>query len=114
MASGASLRFTASADEAVQGVDFIYAEAWASSVDAQGVSTERLAQLMPYQVNAELLLATRNPAVKVLHRSPLPRESGVHRLEVTDEVFESAACLAVDQVENRVHTIKALLVATLA
>jgi len=87
---------------------------------------ERIAQLRPYQVNAELLRMTGNPAVKFMHCLPslhdrrtrigeeIFRKFGIDGLEVTDEVFESPASVVFDQAENRLHTIKALLVATLA
>ena len=124
--SGAWLRFTESAEEAVQEVDFIYTDAWVSMGEPESVWAERIAQLKPYQVNADLMRASGNPSVKFLHCLPSLhdrstrkgeeafRKFGMDGLEVTDEVFESPASAVWDQAENRLHTIKALLVATLA
>ena len=86
---------------------------------------ERIEQLLPYQVNAELVQATGNPSVKFLHCLPalhnrdtevgekIFQKWGLDALEVTDEVFESTASIVFDQAENRLHTIKAAMVATL-
>ena len=124
--SGAWLRLTESAEEAVQEVDFIYTDAWLSMGEAESVWAERIAQLKPYQVNADLMRASGNPSVKFLHCLPslrdrstrkgeeIFRKFGMDGLEVTDEIFESPASVVRDQAENRLHTIKALLVATLA
>jgi ornithine carbamoyltransferase len=124
--SGAWLRFTESAEEAVQEVDFIYTDVWVSMGEPESVWAERIAQLKPYQINADLMRASGNPSVKFLHCLPslhdrstrkgeaVFRKFGMDGLEVTDEVFESPACVVWDQAENRLHTIKALLVATLA
>lgn len=124
--SSAWLRFTESAEEAVQDADFIYTDAWVSMGEAESVWAERIAQLKPYQVNADLMRASGNPNVKFLHCLPslhdrstrkgedIFRKFGMDGLEVTDEVFESPASVVWDQAENRLHTIKALLVATLA
>ena len=124
--SGAWLRLTESAEEAVQEVDFICTDAWLSMGEAESVWAERIAQLKPYQVNADLMRASGNPSVKFLHCLPslrdrstrkgeeIFRKFGMDGLEVTDEIFESPASVVRDQAENRLHTIKALLVATLA
>jgi ornithine carbamoyltransferase len=124
--SGAWLRFCESPEEAVQDVDFVYTDVWVSMGEAESLWGERIAQLRPYQVNAELLRMTGNPAVKFMHCLPslhdrrtrigeeIFRKFGIDGLEVTDEVFESPASVVFDQAENRLHTIKALLVATLA
>jgi len=124
--SGAWLRFSESPEEAVQDVDFVYTDVWVSMGEPESLWGERIAQLRPYQVNAELLRMTGNPAVKFLHCLPslhdrrtrigeeIFRKFGIDGLEVTDEVFESPASVVFDQAENRLHTIKALLVATLA
>jgi ornithine carbamoyltransferase len=125
-ASGARLTVTDDVDQAVAGVDFLYTDVWVSmGVDAS-VWSERIDLLMPYQVNADLVGRTGNPAVKFLHCLPafhdrntkLGRELyeryGLDWLEVTDEVFESSRSIVFDEAENRVHTIKAVLVATLA
>lgn len=124
--SGAKLRFTASADEAVRGVDFICSDHWGAPEDLDAAWAERIAQLTPYRVSAALLAASGNPAVKFLHGLPSPqalaarkdsalfRRFGVDALEVTDEVLASAASAVAAQDGNRLHAIKALLVATLA
>ena len=124
--SGAWLRLCESPDEAVQDVDFVYTDVWVSMGEPESLWGERIAQLRPYQVNAELLRMTGNPAVKFMHCLPslhdrrtrkgeeIYRRYGIDGLEVTDEVFESPASVVFDQAENRLHTIKALLVATLA
>ena len=124
--SGAWLRFSESPEEAVQDVDFVYTDVWVSMGEPESLWGERIAQLRPYQVNAELLRMTGNPAVKFMHCLPslhdrrtrigeeIFRKFGIDGLEVTDEVFESPASVVFDQAENRLHTIKALLVATLA
>jgi ornithine carbamoyltransferase len=122
----ARLQLFESTTEAVRNVDFIYTDVWALPGDPDAVWAERIAQLKPYQVNAELMAATANPQVKFLHCLPslhdrhtrrgeeIYRKFGMDGLEVTDEVFESPASVVWDQAENRLHTIKALLVATLA
>jgi ornithine carbamoyltransferase len=124
--SGARLTVTDDVDRAVTGVDFLYTDVWVSmGVDAS-VWSERIDLLMPYQVNADLVARTGNPAVKFLHCLPafhdrltklggqIYERYGLDGLEVTDEVFESSRSIVFDQAENRVHTIKAVLVATLA
>jgi ornithine carbamoyltransferase len=125
-ASGARLRFAESAQDAVLGVDFVYTDVWVSMGEPEAVWAERIAMLKPYQVNAALMVASGNPGVKFLHCLPslhdrhtrkgeeIYRKFGMDGLEVTDEVFESPASVVWDQAENRLHTIKALLVATLA
>ena len=124
--TGARLRLTESVEEAVQDVDFVYANAWVSVGEPEAVWAERIARLKPYQVNTALMHATGNPAAKFLHCLPSPQERdlrkgkeifrkfGVDGLEVSDDVFDSPASVVLDQAENRLHTIKALLVATLA
>jgi ornithine carbamoyltransferase len=123
--SGAKLRFCESAQEAVQGADFVYTDVWVSMGEPDAVWAERIALLRPYQVNAALMAATGNPNTKFMHCLPALHDRrtkkgeavfqtfGLDGLEVTDEVFESAASVVWDQAENRLHTIKALLVATL-
>ena len=124
--SGARLRFTASPMEAVEDVDFICTDVWVSPQEPAVLWPERIARLLPYQVNAELLASSGNPAVKFLHgqpsadaraariAEPIAHRFGSKAFEVTDDVVESPASLLPDQAENRLHTIKALLVATLA
>jgi ornithine carbamoyltransferase len=111
--------------EAVDGVDFIYTDVWLSMGEPESSWDERVKLLLPYQVNADLLVSTRNANVKVLHCLPalhnpatalgarLHERFGLDALEVTDDVFESPASIVFDQAENRLHTIKALMVATL-
>jgi ornithine carbamoyltransferase len=124
--SGAKLLFTESPNEAVLGADFIYTDVWVSMGEPDAVWAERIAQLKPYQVNTALMHKSGNAEVKFLHCLPALHDRqtrkgqeiytkfGMDGLEVTDEVFESKASLVWDQAENRLHTIKALLVATLA
>jgi ornithine carbamoyltransferase len=123
--SGARLMLTTDQHEAVAGVDFLYTDVWLSMGEPEEKWAERIELLLPYQVNAELLKATGNPSVKVLHCLPAlhNRETevgetifekyGLGALEVTQEVFESDASIVFDQAENRLHTIKAVMVATL-
>ena len=125
--TGARITVTDNPEEAVDGVDFVHTDVWVSMGESKDVWTDRVRQLTPYQVNAELLEKTGNPAVKFMHCLPayhnsetvVGREIMEHTgmsagLEVTDEVFQSAASIVFDQAENRLHTIKAVLVATLA
>jgi len=125
LTSGARLMLTTDQHEAVAGVDFLYTDVWLSMGEPEEKWAERIELLLPYQVNAELLKATGNPSVKVLHCLPAlhNRETevgetifekyGLGALEVTQEVFESDASIVFDQAENRLHTIKAVMVATL-
>jgi ornithine carbamoyltransferase len=124
--SGARLRLTESAAEAVAGADFVYTDVWVSMGEPPQAWAERIPQLRPYQVNAALLRSAGNPDVKFMHCLPalhnratkigeqLFQQFGLDGAEVTEEVFESPASIVWDQAENRLHTIKALLVATLA
>ena len=117
---------TSDAKKAVSGVDFIYTDVWLSMGEPEQEWGERIKQLLPYQVNSALIEAADNPAVKFMHCLPAlhNRETEVGEeifekwrldgVEVTEEVFESKASIVFDQAENRLHTIKALLVATLA
>jgi ornithine carbamoyltransferase len=124
--TGARITLTEDPAEAVRGVDFIHADVWVSMGEPKDVWTERVKVLTPYQVNAALLAKSGNPAVKFMHCLPafhdtttvVGREIMEHTgmtggLEVTDEVFRSPASIVFDQAENRLHTIKAILVATL-
>jgi len=123
--TGASIMLTENADEAVKGVDFIYTDVWVSMGEPDEVWEERIKQMMPYQVNAELMKKTGNPNVKFLHCLPsfhnrdtkvgenIYQKFGVEAMEVTDDVFESDASIVFDEAENRLHTIKAVMVATL-
>src|SRR5689334_22767378 len=124
--TGARITITEDPAEAVSGVDFIHTDVWLSMGEAKDVWTERVRVLKPYQVNAELMKKSGNPVVKFMHCLPayhdtntvVGREIMEHTgmtsgLEVTDEVFRSPASIVFDQAENRLHTIKAVLVATL-
>ena len=123
--SGARIVLSESAPEAVAGADFIYTDVWVSMGEATDTWAERISLLLAYQVNGDLLAASGNPAVRFLHCLPalhnidtevgaeLNARYGVSALEVTDEVFESSASIVFDQAENRLHTIKAIMVATL-
>jgi ornithine carbamoyltransferase len=124
--SGARVTLTDDVAAGVQGVDFIHTDVWVSMGEPQEVWAERIDLLSPYQVNAEMLALTGNPRVKFMHCLPafhdletkvgqqVEERFGLKELEVTDDVFESAASIVFDQAENRMHTIKALLVATMA
>jgi ornithine carbamoyltransferase len=123
--TGARLTLTADVDEGVKGADYLYTDVWVSMGEDQSVWKERIDVLKPYQVNAEMLARTDNPQVKFMHCLPafhnrdtkvgedIFQTYGLDGLEVTDEVFESAASIVFDQSENRLHTIKAIMVATL-
>ena len=124
--TGARITVTENPAEAVSGVDFIHTDVWVSMGESKDVWVERVKILTPYQVNAALLEKSGNPAVKFMHCLPafhapnttVGREMMEHTgmtsgLEVTGEVFDSAASIVFDQAENRLHTIKAILVATL-
>jgi ornithine carbamoyltransferase len=124
--TGARITVTENPAEAVSGVDFIHTDVWVSMGESKDVWVERVKILTPYQVNVALLEKSGNPAVKFMHCLPafhapnttVGREMMEHTgmtsgLEVTGEVFDSAASIVFDQAENRLHTIKAILVATL-
>jgi ornithine carbamoyltransferase len=124
--TGARITITEDPAQAVADADFIHTDVWVSMGEAKDVWTERVRVLTPYQVNADLLRKSRNHAVKFMHCLPafhdtntvVGREIMEHTgmtsgLEVTDEVFRSPASIVFDQAENRLHTIKAVLVATL-
>jgi ornithine carbamoyltransferase len=124
--TGARITTTEDPGEAVSGVDFVHTDVWVSMGEAKDVWTERVNELAPYQVNSSLLAKSGNARVKFMHCLPafhdpntvVGREIMEHTgmsegLEVTGEVFESPASIVFDQAENRLHTIKALLVATL-
>jgi ornithine carbamoyltransferase len=110
----------------VEGVDFVHTDVWVSMGEPKDVWAERIGLLAPYQVNARLLERTGNPAARFMHCLPayhdlgtaigreIHAEFGLTALEVTDEVFEGPASIVFDQAENRMHSIKAVLVATLA
>jgi ornithine carbamoyltransferase len=124
-ASGGQVTLSDDPDTAVTGADFVYTDVWLSMGEPESGWAERIKLLQPYQVNAQLMKATGNPRARFLHCLPafhnrdtsvgehLHDTFGVDGLEVTDEVFESAASAVFAQAENRMHTIKAVLVATL-
>jgi ornithine carbamoyltransferase len=123
---GARLTITDDPIKAVADVDFVHTDVWVSMGEPKSVWAERIKLLKPYQVNAELMRATGNPRAKLMHCLPafhnletkigeeIHKEFGLESLEVTEEVFESETNIAFEQAENRMHTIKAILVATLA
>jgi ornithine carbamoyltransferase len=126
--SGARILVTDDPRAAVAGVDYVHTDVWVSMGEPVETWDERVALCLPFQVNADLMLATGNPGVRLLHCLPSlhDTETALGKkvadrfpqlatgIEVTDEVFESHANLAFDQAENRMHTIKAALVAALA
>lgn len=123
--SGARLDITDDLSAALNGVDFVYTDVWVSMGESEDIWDKRISQLMPYQVNRAALEMTGNPAVKFMHCLPafhnreteigekIYQKYGLAALEVTEEVFESEASIVFAQAENRMHTIKAVLVATL-
>ncbi len=125
-ASGARVTLTEEIAQGVRGVDFVHTDVWVSMGEPKEVWDERIALLGPYAVTMDVLLATGNPRVKFMHCLPayhdlgtavareIHERHGLDSLEVTDEVFESAHSVVFDQAENRMHTIKAVMVATLA
>lgn len=123
--TGARIMITEDIDAAVKDVDFVYTDVWVSMGEPKEKWAERIKLLQPYQVNADLMKKTGNPRVRFMHCLPafhntetavgkeIQAEFGIDAMEVTDEVFESPASIVFDQAENRMHTIKAVLVATL-
>src|SRR5262249_36259569 len=113
-------------EDAVRGCDVLVTDVWVSMGEPDEVWAERIAMLMPYQVNARTMALTGKADVKFMHCLPAfhNRETGVgekifarfglEALEVTEEVFESPASIVFDEAENRLHTVKAIMVATLA
>ena len=124
--SGARLTLTSDVAKGVAGADFLYTDVWLSMGEPESEWDARIDELLPYQVNADVIAATRNPAVRFMHCLPALHNTetdigrrifdrrGLTALEVTDEVFESPASVVFDQAENRLHTIKALMVATMS
>jgi len=123
--SGGTVTLTDDPQAGVKGVDYIYTDVWVSMGEAHEVWEQRIRELTPYQVNTALMQATGNPATRFMHCLPafhgrdtkvgeeMFQKFGIAEMEVTDEVFESPASIVFDQAENRMHTIKAVLVATI-
>lgn len=123
--TGARVTITEDIDSAVEDVDFVYTDVWLSMGEAKEKWRERIDLLLPYQVTADVMAKTGNPRACFMHCLPafhnsettvgaqIKAEFGLDAMEVTEEVFESAASVVFDQAENRMHTIKAVLVATL-
>ncbi len=127
-ATGARITVTEDAEAAVDGCDFVYTDVWVSMGEPEERWEKRVrqGQMLPYQVNSQLMALTHNPSAKFMHCLPAYHNTdtvlgkqiyeryGLEALEVTEEVFESPASIVFDQAENRLHTIKAVLVATLS
>ncbi len=123
--TGAKILVTEDVNAAVKGVDFIYTDVWVSMGEGQDLWEQRIREMLPYQVNKALMEKTGNPDVKFLHCLPafhnadtevgkdIFKRYGIDGMEVTEEVFESPASIVFDEAENRLHTIKAVMVATL-
>ena len=123
--TGARITVTDNVDEGVRGCDFVYTDVWVSMGEPVEVWKERIALLKPYQVNASLMERTGNPDCKFMHCLPsyhnletqvgrdVHDKFGLDGVEVTEDVFESSASIVFDEAENRMHTIKAVMVATL-
>jgi ornithine carbamoyltransferase len=123
--TGAKITITDNVDEAVKDADFLYTDVWVSMGEPDSVWEERINLLKPYQVNMSVIQKTGNPGVKFLHCLPafhnrntkvgeeIFRKYGLDGLEVTEDVFESDRSIVFDEAENRLHTIKAVMVATL-
>ena len=123
--TGAKIQITDNIANGVDGCDFLCTDVWVSMGEAESVWKERIELLKPYQVNKEIMQKTGNPHVKFLHCLPsfhnkdttigedIYQKFGLESMEVTDDVFESEASIVFDEAENRIHTIKAVMVATL-
>ncbi len=124
-ATGAKITITENVKEAVKDCDFLYTDVWVSMGESTAVWQERIEALKPYQVNSNVMKLTGNQGVKFLHCLPayhnretktgeeIFQKFGIDSMEVTEDVFESPASIVFDQAENRMHTIKAIMVATL-
>ncbi|MFL6288844.1 MAG: ornithine carbamoyltransferase [Actinomycetes bacterium] len=126
-ATGAKIVFTEDVGEGLSGVDFVHTDVWVSMGEPREVWEHRVKTLTPYQVNADAMRATNNPSAKFMHCLPALHDTRTKvgediaaltgmtgGLEVTDEVFNSPSNIAFDQAENRLHTIKAIMVATMS
>jgi ornithine carbamoyltransferase len=124
--TGAKITLTENVEEAVKGVDFLYTDVWVSMGEPDSVWDERIKLLLPYQINMNVVKLTQNDNVKFLHCLPayhnletkigkkIHEKYGIDAMEVTEDVFESKYSIVFDEAENRLHTIKAVMVATLA
>ena len=124
--TGAKITITENVEEAVKDCDFLYTDVWVSMGEPDHVWEERIQLLKPYQINSKTMELTQNKNVKFLHCLPafhnrdtkvgeeIYQKFGIESMEVTEEVFESEASVVFDQAENRLHTIKAVMVATLS
>lgn len=123
--TGAQITVTDNVAEGVKGCDFLYSDVWVSMGEPDSVWEERIKLLKPFQVNKQAMELTGNPKCKFLHCLPafhnretkvgeeIYQKFGLDGMEVTEEVFESEASIVFDEAENRLHTIKAVMVATL-
>ncbi|KGI63279.1 ornithine carbamoyltransferase [Enterobacter sp. UCD-UG_FMILLET] len=123
--TGARITLTDDVEEGVRGTDFLYTDVWVSMGEPKEAWAERVSLMKPYQINADVMKATGNPNVKFMHCLPafhnehtkvgreIEMAYGLKGLEVTEEVFESPNSIVFDEAENRMHTIKAVMVATL-
>jgi ornithine carbamoyltransferase len=123
--TGSKITITENVDEAVNGVDFLYTDVWVSMGEPDSAWEERIKLLKPYQVNMDVVKKTGNSNVKFLHCLPafhnretkigeeIYQKFGLDGMEVTEDVFESEMSIVFDEAENRLHTIKAVMVATL-
>lgn len=123
--TGAKITLTEDVAEGVKGVDFLYTDVWVSMGEPAEVWVERIKLLSPYQINMDVVKKTGNPNVKFLHCLPafhnrettigeeIFQKYGLESMEVSEDVFESPMSVVFDEAENRLHTIKAVMVATL-
>ena len=123
--TNAKLTITDNLEEGVKNADFLYTDVWVSMGEKEEVWKERIKELLPYQVNKKTMELTENKDVKFLHCLPafhnrdtkvgeeIYQKFGLDGMEVTEEVFESSASVVFDEAENRLHTIKAVMLATL-
>ena len=124
--SGSRIMLTSDIEEGVKGADFVHTDVWVSMGEPVEVWGERIKLLLPYQINSDVMRMTGNPDAKFMHCLPafhnadtkvgrdIREKHGLEAMEVTEEVFESPQSIVFDQAENRMHTIKAILVSTLA
>jgi len=124
--TGAKILLTDDVSAAVKDCDFLYTDVWVSMGEADNVWQDRIEQLKPFQINSAVLKMTGNPTVKFMHCLPafhnretqigeqIYQKFGIEEMEVTEDVFESDASIVFDEAENRIHTIKAVMVATMA